>query len=67
MTYAPASGYHLWLIIAIVAFAVLLVLALWPRRRWGQPHRFFWRHPAGDPTNAWPRGRDHPADRRLTT
>jgi arabinofuranan 3-O-arabinosyltransferase len=46
MTYTPASGYHLWLIIAIVAFAVLLVLALWPRRRRGQPHRFFWRHPA---------------------
>ena len=33
MTFSPASGYHLWLIIAIVAFAVLLVLALWPRRK----------------------------------
>ena len=54
MTYTPASGYHLWLIIAIVAFAVLLVLACWPRRRRGQPHRFFWRHPASDPTNAAP-------------
>ena len=54
MTYTPASGYHLWLIIAIVAFAVLLVLAFWPRRRRGQPHRFFWRHPASDPTNAAP-------------
>ena len=54
MTYTPASGYHLWLIIAIVAFAVLLVLAFWPRRRSGQPHRFFWRHPAADPTNAAP-------------
>jgi arabinofuranan 3-O-arabinosyltransferase len=61
MTYAPASGYHLWLIIAIVAFALLLVLALWPRRRWGRPHRFFWRHPAGDPTNAAPASETIPA------
>jgi hypothetical protein len=60
MTYAPASGYHLWLIIAIVAFAVLLVLALWPRRR-GRPRPLFWRHPAGDPTSAGPAAETIPA------
>ncbi len=32
LNFTPVSGYHLWLIIAIVAFAVLLILALWPRR-----------------------------------
>jgi arabinofuranan 3-O-arabinosyltransferase len=37
MTFAPADGYHVWLIIAIVAFAVLLLLALWPRRKGPAP------------------------------
>lgn len=33
MDFTPVSGYHWALIAAIVAFAVLLVLALWPPRR----------------------------------
>ena len=32
MDFTPVNSYHLWLIIAIVAFALLLILALWPRR-----------------------------------
>jgi arabinofuranan 3-O-arabinosyltransferase len=32
LSFTPVNGYHLWLIIAFAAFALLLILALWPRR-----------------------------------
>ncbi len=32
LNFTPVNGYHLWLIVAFVAFALLLILALWPRR-----------------------------------
>ncbi|HEY2521090.1 MAG TPA: alpha-(1-_3)-arabinofuranosyltransferase family protein [Streptosporangiaceae bacterium] len=51
MNFTPVSGYHLWLIIAFVAFAILLILALWPRR-WSP--RLRRRHPAADLNDSGP-------------
>jgi arabinofuranan 3-O-arabinosyltransferase len=71
MTFTPASGYHLWLIIAIVAFAALLVLALWPRRK--GPHPTSPDDPADlhDPTSPYapasPRDPENPVSARDTT
>lgn len=51
MDFTPVSGYHLWLIVAIVAFAILLILALWPRR-WSP--RQWRRHPDAGPGDSEP-------------
>jgi arabinofuranan 3-O-arabinosyltransferase len=52
MSFAPVNGYHLWLIIAFVAFALLLILALWPRR-W-TPGRLRRRDPGADLDDSGP-------------
>jgi arabinofuranan 3-O-arabinosyltransferase len=50
MNYTPATGYHWALIVAIIAFAVLILLALWTRRRPAgrPPRRTPWHLPGRD-------------------